>query len=262
MKKSKNKFRYIYGPVSSWRLGNSLGVDLLSSNEKICSFDCIYCQLGRTKKYEIKRKLYVPTSKIINEIKALPKTQIDYITFSGRGDPTLARNLGEAIAAIKKIRKEPIAVLTNSSLLYRKDVRKELCLADLVAVKLDADSEKFLKIVNCPAKSIKFNAILNGIKQFRKEYRGKLALQIMLIHANKSIAKNIAKLAEAINPDELQICSSRRSVNLKALDKKTILQMQRYFRRLNTSSFYTTKRKKTKPINLKSTKYRRGPGIQ
>ena len=105
---TKQKFKYIYGPVSSWRLGRSLGVDPLSQKNKICTFDCIYCQVGRAKPSQVQRKIYVPTKDIIQEIKNLPKIKADYITFSGKGEPTLAKNLGILIKQIKKIRKAEV----------------------------------------------------------------------------------------------------------------------------------------------------------
>lgn len=255
---SRKNFKYIYGPVPSWRLGNSLGIDLLSHKEKLCSFDCNYCQLGKTKTSTIKRQVYVPTRRIIAELEALPKVKIDYISFSGRGEPTLALNLGQVIKAIKKIRQEPIAVLTNSSLVYRKDVRKDLAQADLVAFKLDVNSEELLKLINRPAKKIKFSDILNGIRKFRKFFRGKLALQIMFMAENKDIAKNIAKLAKVIAPDEIQICTPIRPSPVKPLSKKNILQIQRYFHRLKTISLYTVRAKRMRPISNKSTVFRRG----
>ncbi|MEW6609638.1 MAG: radical SAM protein, partial [bacterium] len=195
------KFKYIYGPVASWRLGNSLGIDLLSQKEKICNFDCCYCQIGRNLKYLTQRKLYVSTQEIIEEIKRLPDCQIDYITFSGRGESTLAINLSETITAIKKLRKEPIAVLTNSTLINKVDVRQELTLADFVILKLDAFSQETLELINNPARGIKFDEIYNGIRAFREEYRGKLALQIMFIDENKNSARRLFQLAREIQPD-------------------------------------------------------------
>ncbi|MBZ9577914.1 radical SAM protein [Patescibacteria group bacterium] len=254
----KNNFKYIYGPVPSWRLGSSLGIDLLSTKKKVCTFDCIYCQLGKTKGFATKRKLYVPTEKVIEEIKRLPDVRIDYITFSGRGEPTLAVNLGETIRAIKKIRKEPVAVLTNSTLLCRKDVRKELSLADLVAVKLDADSARSLKLINRPAKRITFSSILKAIKQFRKEFRGKLALQVMFVQKNKGIAKEIAKLAKSIQPDEIQICTPTRPSPVKPLSRRAILEIKRHFRGMKVISFDEARRKKVRPISAKGTMLRRG----
>jgi len=128
----RSDFKYIYGPVPSWRLGSSLGIDPLSKDGKVCSFDCLYCQLGETKFLTDERKKFVPGEEVIGELDSLPTLKIDYITFSGMGEPTLASNLGQMIKAIKKIRKEKIAVLTNSSLMHREDVQKDLFCADFV----------------------------------------------------------------------------------------------------------------------------------
>ena len=136
------KYQYIYGPVSSWRLGSSLGVDPLSQKEKICSFDCLYCQLGKTRILTETRKLYVSKEDILKEFQDLPDISTDYITFSGRGEPTLAENLGQMISAVKAIRPEPIAVITNSSLMGRQDVREEISGADFVICKLDVALQK------------------------------------------------------------------------------------------------------------------------
>jgi wyosine [tRNA(Phe)-imidazoG37] synthetase (radical SAM superfamily) len=259
----RKDFHYLYGPVCSWRLGSSLGIDLLSEREKPCSFDCIYCQLGETKVLTTKRKVYVSTGKVIREIKRLPKLRIDYITFSGRGEPTLAKNLGQTIEAIKKLRKEPIAVLTNSTLLNQKSVRKELSLADLVVAKLDVSSERFLKLINRPAKKVKFSGILKGIKQFRKEYQGKLALQLMFMRENENIAQDIARLTQGIHPNEVQINTPLRFCYIKPLSRKIILRINKYFSKMNTISPYSgvvhrRRRVKTRPINTKDTKFRRG----
>lgn len=102
----RNDFKYIYGPVPSWRLGSSLGIDLLSRDEKICSFDCTYCQLGRNTNRQTARGTYVSVGEAVREIESLPDINIDYLTFSGRGEPTLASNLGDAITALKSIRRE------------------------------------------------------------------------------------------------------------------------------------------------------------
>jgi len=138
----KPNYKYIYGPVPSWRLGNSLGIDLLSQKNKICNFDYGYCQLKSTSYYTDERKQYVKTEDIIAEIRQLPvNVEIDYLTFSGRGESTLAANLGEAITAVKNLRSEPVAVLTNSALIDREDVRRDLSHADFVVAKLDASSQ-------------------------------------------------------------------------------------------------------------------------
>ncbi|MGB3057677.1 MAG: radical SAM protein, partial [Candidatus Omnitrophota bacterium] len=202
---AKKRYKYIYGPVPSWRLGRSLGVDPISAEVKICSFDCVYCQLGKTKMLTGRRKNFVPVSKIVQEIRSLPTVKIDYITFSGAGEPTLAKNLGEMIKTVKSIRKEPVAVLTNSSLMHRKDVRKDLSHADLVVAKLDASSEKTFKEINRPLKGITLQKVIDGIKKFSAGYAGKLALQIMFIKENEKFAGEIAQLAKKIDADEIQL---------------------------------------------------------
>jgi wyosine [tRNA(Phe)-imidazoG37] synthetase (radical SAM superfamily) len=255
---AKKRFKYIYGPVNSWRLGSSLGVDLISTKKKACTFNCIYCQLGRSKSLLTERKIFVPTAKIAAEIKRLPPVRIDYITLSGRGEPTLAGNLGRTVKAVKRLRGEPVAVLTNSSLLGRKKVRKELALADFVIIKLDAHSEKALKLINCPAKKIRFAAILKGMRQFRKEFQGKLALQIMFVRQNKYAAENLAKLARLIHPDEVQINTPRRASSARALSPKDIAEIKKHFRGMNVISVYDKKRRKSRPISIEDTRFRRG----
>ncbi len=252
------KFKYIYGPVPSWRLGSSLGVDLLSERDKICTFDCTYCQIGKTPFYTTERKIFVPTQKVIEEIKSLPEIHIDYITFSGRGEPTLAKNLGEAIKKVKKVRKEPIAVLTNSSLIPREDVRGELILADLVACKLDASIDKTFALINKPDKTIRFESILGGIKEFREIYKKKLALQIMFTEVNKNEAQSLAELAMEINPDEIQINTPLRPSRIGALSKSEISKIKEYFKDFNVVSVYDAARVEVEPISTKDTLRRRG----
>ena len=185
----KKDYKYIYGPVPSWRLGSSLGIDPISDKDKICTFDCIYCQLGKTYKFTAERKVYIPADKIIDEINSLPEIKIDYITFSGAGEPTLAANLGKMIESVRLLRKEKIAVITNSSLMNRPDVRNDLMLSDFVLAKLDSCSQKTLDLINRPMKQITFNSILDGIKQFKLSYKGKFALQIMFVEKNEKYAE-------------------------------------------------------------------------
>ncbi|MFH1783282.1 MAG: radical SAM protein [bacterium] len=223
------KFKYLYGPIWSWRVGNSLGIDLLSQNEKSCVFNCIYCQVGNVCEYTKKRKIYVPTKDIIAEIKALPDVDIDYMTFSGRGEPTLALNLGEVIRELRKIRKEPVAVLTNSALIEKKDVREDLALADFVMCKLDGASQQALDSVDRPAPGIKIENIVKGIKDFRGEFKKKLALQIMLMEENKGEVGELARLAMDIRPDEIQINTPLRPGGAKPLARDEIEDIKKNF---------------------------------
>lgn len=251
-------FRYVYGPVASWRLGISLGIDLLSTARKICDFDCIYCQLGKTLRYAKQPRIFVKTSEIIEELKRLPRIKIDYITFSGRGEPTLAKNLGEVLRAVKKLKIAPVAVLTNASLINKVSARRNLSYADFVVAKLDAYSQNSLERINQPAKRIRLKKIIQGIKQFRKEFKGKFALQIMFIKKNKGYAEKLAELAAEINPDEVQINTPLRPCKVKPLSKKEIDRIKKYFSGLNFISVYDAHPKKAIPLTKKGTLRRRG----
>ena len=255
---TQNKYSYIYGPVSSWRLGASLGIGPVSTKEKTCTFDCVYCQAGKTQVFDIERKVFIPTEKVINEIKSLPPSKIDYITFSGRSEPTLAKNLGEMIAGIKKIRKEKIAVITNSSLIDRYDVREDLKLADFVMVKLDASTKGLFLKINKPAEAIEFDKALKGIKEFRSSYKGRLALQIMFIDENKDYAKDLAMLAKKISPDEVQINTPLRPCKKKPLSREELDNIKKYFKNINVISVYDIRKKEVKSFSKEDTLKRRG----
>ena len=166
----KKNYKYIYGPVPSWRLGSSLGIDPLSQGEKVCTFDCIYCQIGKTKFLTDRRQTFIKTSDILDELDSLPPLEIDYITFSGTGEPTLAENLGEMIKAVKKTRPEKIAVITNSTLMFREDVQRDLFCADLVVAKLDAPFQSIFEEINQPMKNLKLESIIQSLKIFRSCY--------------------------------------------------------------------------------------------
>jgi wyosine [tRNA(Phe)-imidazoG37] synthetase (radical SAM superfamily) len=254
----RKNYKYIYGPVASWRLGSSLGVDPISHRRKACTFDCVYCQIGRTRQFSAKRKIFVPTEKIIEEIKSLPPAKIDYITFSGAGEPTLAKNLGELIKRVKEITGAKVAVLTNSSLMYRKDVREDLRSADFVAAKLDASCEKIFRAVSRPMRGTNFKKIIKAMRDFKRGYKGKFALQIMFVKANKRDAARIAALARGIAPDEVEINTPLRPSAVRPLSKKEIAEISKLFKGMNVIDVYKTKRKKVAPISPKSTMRRRG----
>ena len=231
----KSEFKYIYGPVTSWRIGVSLGADLIS-NKKVCNFNCVYCQAGSAKSYSGKRRVFVPTEKIISELKAFRAQhkelfkQIDYITFSGLGEPSLASNLGSVIKAIKKERfGKPVCVLTNASLLDDAKVRKELAQADFVIAKLDAHNPSLLDRINRPSENATFNSILRGLQEFKEQFKGKFALQIMFTEYNKAFAKDIAVLAKKIKPDQIQVNTPFRPSDVKPLSKAEMEDITRHF---------------------------------
>lgn len=248
--------KYIYGPVPSWRLGRSLGVDLISG-DKSCSFNCIYCQLGKTVRHIIKRQLFVPTAEIINELESLPKLNIDYITLSGTGEPTLALNLGDVIDKIKGHFNQPVAVLTNSSLLHEPQVRKELSLADLVVAKLDASNEELFRKINRPTNGITLDLVVSGIKRFQEEHPGKLALQIIFVPQNKDYAVDIAALAREIKPVEVEINTPLRPCSVKPLSPEELSEINKLFKPLKVYSVYDVERPETRPMDEVETRRRR-----
>jgi wyosine [tRNA(Phe)-imidazoG37] synthetase (radical SAM superfamily) len=252
------QFKYLYGPVYSWRLGMSLGIDPISTPEKMCTFDCVYCQLGKTHKFESSRREFVSTEDLMDEIHRFKSGKIDYYTFSGRGEPTLAINLGDMISQIKDAGKGKVAVITNSSLLDRPDVQSDLLSADFVVAKLDCSDPYSMKKVDNPDSFIKFENIVNGIKTFKRRFSGKLALQVMFIDANKEKAFDIARIAREIGPDEVQINTPLRPCSVKPLSEKDIDKICSYFDHLNVVSVYKAEKKEYKPLDHDSTKDRHG----
>ncbi|MBN1384374.1 MAG: radical SAM protein [Elusimicrobia bacterium] len=208
--------RYIFGPVPSRRFGKSLGIDIIP--RKKCTLNCIYCQIGKTTDLTIQRKPYIAVNPVLKELKKIlgsppkadppvtEKVKIDYLTFSGSGEPTLNSNLGKIISKIKKITEIPIVVLTNGTLLYRKDVRNDLMKADIVAPSLDAILN--FKRINKPHKKLNIKKIINGLLSFSKIYPGKIWLEILFVkNINNSFKEVIAlkKVVQKIKPDKIHL---------------------------------------------------------
>lgn len=205
---SKKTFPHLYGPVPSRRLGYSLGVDLLPF--KTCSLSCLYCQLGRTKKTTTRRRRFFPEDQVLEEIKEFLQTgsRVDFITFSGSGEPTLSQSIGRLIRKIKKTTGIPVAVLTNSTLLSRPEVRKELSAADVVVPSLDAATQKVFERINRPHPSLRAEKIIDGLIKFRKQFKGRLWLEILLVKGiNDSPVhlKQLKQAVEKIKPDKVHL---------------------------------------------------------
>ncbi|MCK4602435.1 MAG: radical SAM protein [Phycisphaerae bacterium] len=216
---------YIFGPVPSRRLGRSLGVDLVPF--KTCSYDCIYCQLGRTTCKTTERKEYVPLEDVIKELQAKLSTRPDYITLSGSGEPTLYSRTGELIDHIKAMTDVPVAVLTNGSLLWDQAVRGQLMNADLVIPSLDAGDEAMFRAVNRPHEDISFETMLEGLIDFRSEFRGQYWLEIFLLAGHNAITAEVEKLADCVSlikPDRVQLNTATRP---PAEDYATAVQRSR-----------------------------------
>jgi wyosine [tRNA(Phe)-imidazoG37] synthetase (radical SAM superfamily) len=198
--------QYVFGPVPSRRLGQSLGVDLVPF--KTCSYDCIYCQLGRTTCKTVKRKEWVPMDAVLDELKQKLTCRPDYITLSGSGEPTLHARLGEIIEHIQAMSDVPVAVLTNGALLWQKDVREELALADVVLPSLDAPDPERFEFINRPHPDITFDRLVEGLAAFRREFAGKYWLEVMLLGGYTTLPPQIRQLADwarRICPDKVQL---------------------------------------------------------
>ncbi|MBN1851243.1 MAG: radical SAM protein [Pirellulales bacterium] len=196
----------IFGPVPSRRLGRSLGVDLVPF--KTCTYDCIYCQLGRTTCKTMEKKEWVPLDHVLEQLSEKLSSKPDYITLSGSGEPTLYSRVGELIDGIKAMTRVPVAVLTNGSLLWQEDVRRQLSNADLIIPSLDAGDEAMFRLVNRPHEEISFVQMLDGLIALRSEFRGEYWLEVFVIGAYTATPGELAKLAkcvERIGPDRVQL---------------------------------------------------------
>lgn len=247
----------IYGPVPSWRLGRSLGIDLLSTDGKTCSFDCIYCQLGSTLYPLVARREFVSLEQVTTELEAVRDIEADYATFSGVGEPTLASNLGRSILIVKSTLHLPVAVLTNSSLMPREDVRRDLSEADVVVAKIDAPEEELFHQINRPFGGYSFDEILQGIKLFRKNYKGKLALQLMFVELNKRFAREMAEIARSLSPDEVQLNTPLRPCAVEPLSPREMAAIKEDFQGLNTVQVYEAGIPDVVPVNAVETRRRR-----
>jgi len=203
--------KYVYGPVQSRRLGNSLGITTVPY--KVCSFDCVYCQLKKTTEKTSQRKEYVSQREILKEVagffKNKPKNlKIDHVTFSGSGEPTLNSSIGPLIKKVKKITSVPVVVITNSSNLAVPGVRCALLNADVVIPSLDAVTQDVFKKIDRPIRKLRIRDIISGLCKFREEFKGSLWLEVMLVRGvNDKIdyLQKIKKAVDLIRPDKVQI---------------------------------------------------------
>ena len=201
--------KYIFGPVPSRRLGMSLGVDIVPF--KTCTFDCVYCQLGPTTSKSVQRQSYVPEEEVLDELREMldsGASRIDFITFSGSGEPTLNSDIGRMISQIKAFTRVPVAVLTNGSLLYRDDVRRDLSEADLVVPSLDAVTEDTFARINRPHESLTMELIIEGLRKFTREFEGRIWLEIMLvkgINDSQMELKQMADLVRGLKVDKIHL---------------------------------------------------------
>ena len=188
----------VYGPVPSRRLGFSLGVNNIPP--KICSYSCVYCQLGATVNIRVERKAFYNVEQLVQGVKEKVNQvretgdPVDYLTFVSDGEPTLDSNLGKEIELLKPLGIK-IAVITNASLIWREDVRQDLQKADWVSLKVDAISQEVWHKINRPQKSLQLEAILDGMLKFANVYKGELATESMFIQSINDSSGEIEKMA-------------------------------------------------------------------
>lgn len=202
-------YKYLFGPVPSRRLGMSLGVDLVP--KKVCSLNCVYCEVGSTTKLTTKRMEYIPYKKIVEELNNYfsYNPYPDYITFSGYGEPTLNSALGKIIEFIKKKHLDiPVSVLTNGTLFSSPEVRRELYQSDLVLPSLDAATQQAFEKINMPAPGIRIEDYIQGLVDFRQEFAGKIWLEIFILPGYNDSNEELTELKKAIlkiHPDRVQL---------------------------------------------------------
>jgi wyosine [tRNA(Phe)-imidazoG37] synthetase (radical SAM superfamily) len=226
---------FVFGPVPSRRLGFSLGVDIIP--RKYCNFDCIYCQIGRTTNRNVSRKKIFEIEDVVKEIVTTIHNaeKVDFVTFSGSGEPTLNQNLGTIIKEVKRCVNIPVAVITNSSLLYLEEVRNDLIDVDVVLPSLDAASEKMFKRINRPQANLKLTSIVEGIRSFRKYYNGLIWLEIMLIKGindTREELQNLSAIANDLNVDRIHLNTVTRppsEKNAGSLGREELESIREFF---------------------------------
>lgn len=231
--------KYLFGPVPSRRLGISLGVDLVP--HKVCSLNCVYCEVGRTTNLTIERKEYVLIDEVIKELNDYlsENPELDFITFSGQGEPSLNSGLGKVIDFIKdNFPQYKVAVITNGTLFFDEQVRNEISRTDVLLPSLDAVSKiSFLKI-NRPNKNLNINQIIEGLIQLRKEFNGKIYLEIFCVPELNDTQNELTLLKKTIHkikPDLIQLNTLDRPGTenwVKPVSKKKLEEISNFFRPL------------------------------
>lgn len=200
--------KIVFGPVPSRRLGRSLGIDVIPL--KTCTYDCIYCQLGPTRRLSVRRRPFRRLQEVVAAVEEAleDRPDVDVLTFSGSGEPTLQLTLKGMIRALKARFPLPVAVLTNGALLYRADVRDELREADLVLPSLDAWTEEMFQAINRPHPGLRLEAILEGLVAFSKTFPGRLWLEVLFVRGmndDPEALPGLIQWVERIRPDRLHI---------------------------------------------------------
>lgn len=217
--------RYVFGPVASRRLGRSLGVDIAPA--KVCTLDCIYCEVRRTTVKTVDRRPYVPMEAVLTELEAhLHRgVQPDYITITGSGEPTLNSQLGQIIDRIRRLTPVPVALITNGTLLHRQDVRDEAAKADVVMPTLDAADQPTFEAIHRPHHDITVGGLVEGLVAFH-QYRGLIWLEVFLVDGINTSPDHIHRLKTLIakvRPDKVQLNTAARPTADPDVPRPTLL---------------------------------------
>ncbi|MEO1208744.1 MAG: radical SAM protein [Cyanobacteria bacterium J06638_20] len=208
-------FKVVYGPVTSWRYGRSLGIDPIGS-VSTCSFDCVYCQLGAIEQHISDRHIFIPTDRIRTDLAAAAPWDVDVVTLSGSGEPTLALNLGEILTLIREMTHRPSVVLTNGTLLGESAVQDALILADCVSMKLDAVTPDQLRRVNRSTPNFTLEQLVEGMRQFRDRFPNRLDIQTMILAPWSAEEEAVyAEIVRSLHPNEIQLNTPTRPKPLK-----------------------------------------------
>lgn len=205
----------VFGPVTSRRLGQSLGIDPVPL--KTCNWNCVYCQLGRTRPFKTEQRYYFKNEEILSQVQEALDShvpgEIDWVTFVGSGETTLHAGLGKMIRAVKDMTELPVAVITNGTLLYQRSVRQALMAADAVLPSLDAGNPKLYRRINRSHKAFTFERLTGGLVDFRKDYQHKLWVEVMLIGGLNDTTEALEEIAawlSRIRPDEVHVVQPTR----------------------------------------------------
>ena len=223
-------YKYLFGPVPSRRLGMSLGIDLIP--KKVCSLNCVYCEVGETTKLTLQRKEYILYDKVIAELQLFmaDKPRIDYITFSGSGEPTLNSRIGDVLNFVKaNYPKIKTAVLTNGTLLSDKQVRTELLQADIILPSLDAVSQAVFDKIDRPNSSINIKKYIQGLIVLRNEFKGEVWLEVLILKGYNDTKEELSKIKNTIlqiNPNRVQLNTLDRPGTVDQLTPLSTTELQ------------------------------------
>lgn len=229
------KYRHLFGPVPSRRLGVSLGVDLIPF--KTCTLNCIYCECGKTTNCTVERKEYVPLKEVFEELKDYldKKPQLDYITFSGSGEPTLHSGIDQVIGFLKdNYPRYRICLLTNGTLLNDRRLREQIKGVDLIIPSLDAATESCFQRINRPQRDLRCARVIEGLISLRREYRGEIRLEIFIAPGINDTPEELAAIkaaVEKIKPNRIQLGTLDRPGTeewLEAADYQSMREISAY----------------------------------